>query len=440
MPVHGTFGQLCLSRRRAHAWNNRFLGIFDVCEVIGAGAPGGQMTQQAAALVQIGQLLTKSGLLSSEDLAEALIRARERGLPIGTVLLTMGHLRQEELRAAVEAQSLVNDGLVNSDLAVTALLKSTKEKTTFEHALKSLGWSSQHSRTNKLGELLLDAGVISQEQLNDCLTTGKDTGMPLGRVLLFKRTISDEMLVAGLRAQRYVREGLIPRADALEVLKKVHQKKVSLEETLAEGGFLKTRSYRRTPVGFLLVEAGFIKEVSLMMCVELSLTENRPVVDTLVEQGFASRAMAQGCLTIQQLIDAGTLTKDMALAALRAINSENYDADEAVAAVGMPEIDASRKQLLHELFVLCGSVDPKEMPVLDGDLSSYAGLRETLLSTQRIAEHMIPCVVRALNLIDRKLLGSEDAVMALHYCRRNQTSLDEALTIMGWKAPTSVKI
>jgi hypothetical protein len=73
------------------------------------------VTQQSAALVQIGQLLTKSGLLSPEQLAEALIRSKERGLPLGTILLTMGKLRQEELRAAVEAQSLVNDGVVSSD-------------------------------------------------------------------------------------------------------------------------------------------------------------------------------------------------------------------------------------------------------------------------------------------------------------------------------------
>jgi hypothetical protein len=399
------------------------------------------MTQHAAALVQIGQLLTKSGLLSDEELAEALIRAKERGLPIGTVLLTMGRLRQTELRAAVEAQSLVNDGMITSEFAVRALLKSSSESTTFDQALKSLGWATRPAGvTNRLGELLIDAGIISEAQLSDCLATSRETGMPLGRVLIFKRTINEELLVASLRAQRLVREGLIPRPDAVEVLRKVQQKKITLEESLAEGGFLRARTKRSTPVGYLLVEAGFIKEVSLMMCVELSLSENKAIVDTLVEQGFASRTLAQSSLAIQQLIDAGTLTKDLAAAALRIVEGQGVSVDRAVAEVGMPVIDQNRQQLLHELFVLCGSVDPKEMPRISGDLSSYAALHKTLLDTGKISEHMIPCVVRSLYLIDRKLLISEDAVMALHYCRRNKSSLDEALTIMGWKAPTALKI
>lgn len=399
------------------------------------------MTQQTASLVQIGQLLTKSGLLSDEELAEALIRAKERGLPIGTVLLTMGRLRQTELRAAVEAQSLVNDGMVTSDLAVNALVKSAKDGSSFDEALKSLGWQSRPAGvTNKLGELLVDAGILDEAQLSDCLATSRETGMPLGRVLLFKRSISDDLLVAALRAQRLVREGVIARADAIEVLRKVQQKKITLEESLAEGGFLKARSKRSTPVGYLLVEAGFLKEVSLMMCVELSLGENKPLVDTLVEQGFASRGLAQASLSIQQLVDAGTISKDLASAALRTLDSQNVVVDEAIAEVGMPAIDANKQQLLHELFVLCGSIDPQQMPEIEGDMSSYAALRQTLLRTGKILEHMIPCVVRGLYLIDKKLLQSEDAVMALHYCRRHKCSLDEALTIMGWKAPTAVKV
>src|SRR5579884_2060301 len=103
------------------------------------------MSQQAAALVQIGQLLTKSGLLTHEDLAEALIRAKEKGLPLGTVLLTMGRLRQSELRAAVEAQSLVNDGVLTPDLAIDALTTAVKDALTFGQALAKMGLHAQGS-------------------------------------------------------------------------------------------------------------------------------------------------------------------------------------------------------------------------------------------------------------------------------------------------------
>ncbi|HEY9791129.1 MAG TPA: hypothetical protein V6D22_12055, partial [Candidatus Obscuribacterales bacterium] len=183
------------------------------------------MSQQAAALVQIGQLLTKSGLLSHEDLAEALIRAKERGLPLGTVLLTMGRLRQTELRAAVEAQSLVNDGLVTTEVAISVLTAAAQEGTSFEHALQKMGLQSKAKPvTNKLGELLVDSTMISADQLHDALSTSAETGMPLGRVLTFKRMISEEFLVAVLRAQRVIREGVVSRDEAVEALKEVKKR------------------------------------------------------------------------------------------------------------------------------------------------------------------------------------------------------------------------
>lgn len=394
---------------------------------------------QAAALVQIGQLLTKSGLLTSEQLADALIRSKERGLPLGTILLTLGQLRQDQLRAAVEAQSLVNDGVVTSDLAVTALAKSSSDRSTLDEALRSLGQGNRPSGgTNRLGELLIDAGGLTEDQLADCLLTSRETGMPLGRVLIFKRIITDEVLVAALRAQRYVREGVIPRHDAVDVLRKVNQRKISLEQSMAEGGFLRKPARRSMPVGYLLVEAGYLAESSLMMCVEFSLSDNKTMVDTLVEQGFASRPMAMAALTLQQLINSGTITKALACAALRIVDTKAVDANRALAEAGMQMINESRRKRLHELLVLCGCLDPRTTKEIIGNLSSYDDLEDTLIGID-VPPHVIPCAVRALFMMEARFLGSEDCVMALHYCRRNQTSLDEALTIMGWKPPTSVK-
>lgn len=393
------------------------------------------MTQQAAVLVQIGQLLTKSGLISHELLADALIRAKERQLPIGTVLLTMGCLNQKDLRAAVEAQSMVNDSLVSSDLAIEALMKAASENVTLDTALTALGWQSKTAPvTNRLGELLTDAGIVSDEQLTDCLSTSLETGMPLGRVLIFKRILADDVLLAALRAQRVVREGVIPRDDAVNALREVQRRKISLEQSLEESGLLKPTKKRSTPVGFLLVEAGFLPEVNLMMCVEMSLSENRPVVDLLVEQGYVSRSLAEACLEVQQLLDARTVTKEMAVEALKVVQTDDCSVSRAVAKVGMPEWSEIVQSHVQVLFVLSGIVEARDMPPLEEDaFSSFKMFDRQLTASGKVERHMIDGLVRALYLVEFKTLELEDAVMALHFCRKNRTSLDEALTIMGWK-------
>jgi hypothetical protein len=394
------------------------------------------MSQQAAALVQIGQLLTKSGLLSHEDLAEALIRAKERGLPLGTVLLTMGRLRQTELRAAVEAQSLVNDGLVTTEVAISVLTAAAQDGSSFEQALQKMGLQSKAKPvTNKLGELLVDSTMITQDQLNEALSTSAETGMPLGRVLTFKRTISEEFLVAVLRAQRVIREGVVSRAEAVEALKEVKKHSISLEESLEQIGYVKMRPKRSTPLGFLLVEAGFLKEVSLMMCVEMSLSDGKPIIDVLVEQGFASRNLGQACLSVQQMIDGGTLSKEIACSALKFVEQQHMTISRAVAAAGLAGVTPKTRTLLQDLFVLSGLVEPKDMPQLtDKNFATYEEFLSCLTARGKIDDHMVDALARGLYLIEHKLLTAEDAVMALHYCRKHKTMLDEALAIMGWKA------
>jgi hypothetical protein len=400
------------------------------------------MSQQAAALVQIGQLLTKSGLLSHEDLAEALIRAKERGLPLGTVLLTMGRLRQSELRAAVEAQSLVNDGLVTTEIAIDALSTAIKDGSSFDEALNKMGLAAKtRPVTNKLGELLVDSEMVSADQLTEALATSAETGMPLGRVLTFKRMIPEEFLVAVLRAQRVIREGVITRHEAVEALQQVKAHSISLEESLEQIGYGKIRPKRSTPLGFLLVEAGILKEVSLMMCVEMSLSEGKQIIDVLVEQGFASRLLAQACLGVQQMVDSGTLNKEMACNALRLVDQQQMSLGRAVAAAGLGDVTAKTRTLLQDLFVLSGLAEPKDMPKLtDQNFSSWDDFYGSVSASGKIDDHMIDALARALYLIEHKLLTPEDGVMALHYCRKHKTMLDEALAIMGWKALRGQKV
>lgn len=400
------------------------------------------MTQDAATLIQIGQLLTKSGILTSEDLAEALIRSKERGLPLGTVLLMLGYIRQRELRAAVEAQSLVNDGLLSVDTAVQALILVYADGSDLASSLAELGWQNKREiATNKLGELLLDSEFLTGEQLDECLATSLETGMPLGKVLIFRKTLSDSVLLAVLSAQRMIREGLVSREQALKGLKAVRLRKISLEQSLAEGGFYKPPSRKNTPLGYLLVEAGFLKEASLMMCVELSLSEEKPIGTALVEQGFVSRALLEAAVGAQELVDNGTFTKTLAASAIRLVREHDCPMVRAIAEAGMPELTPGRKDLLNELLVLAGVVEPKDMPKLEkSEYSNFAEFCQKLLATGMIEESMIYAVARSLYLIDQKFLSPEDAVMALHHCRRYQTTLDEALRAMGWTVPTRRKL
>ena len=82
--------------------------------------------------------------------------------------------------------------------------------------------AAQISRTIMLGELLLKAGVITEQQLRAALTEQKKWGGKLGSLLVDLNFLDEDTLVKALSKQlnlpRVDFEGLVISAEALEIL------------------------------------------------------------------------------------------------------------------------------------------------------------------------------------------------------------------------------
>lgn len=393
---------------------------------------------QDATLIPIGELLTMSGILTQETLSDALQKAKERSLPLGKVLIMLGYITQRDLKDAVEAQSLINDGMLSPQLAADALAKVAKEDLKFSDALGQLGWQKKTTGTsNRLGELLVEAEAVTSDQLDEALKTSIETGLPVGRVLVFRKYIANEVLLACLTAQKLIREGVINRDQAVQGLKAVRQRQVTFEETLKQSGVYRKAARRSTPIGYILVEAGLMNQEQLMTCMELSLTNELPIGEVFVEQGLLSQSLLQACLRVQEMLDNGTLSTPLAAQSLRKIFNEGCSAVKAIAYVGVPKIDAKEKSLIQEMLTLSGLADPKELELLFGkDSDPNADLQKELLLAGIINESMLYSLLRAVYLIHNKFLVQEDAIMALHHCQANNVSMDEALTELGWTVNT----
>src|SRR5271156_3118825 len=71
--------------------------------------------------VRLGDLLTGAGLLKPADLREAMLIAKQQGLPVGRVLIMSAYLTEHQLQAAVRAQSMLKDGLIDQEMVLKAL-------------------------------------------------------------------------------------------------------------------------------------------------------------------------------------------------------------------------------------------------------------------------------------------------------------------------------
>lgn len=395
------------------------------------------MTQDAT-LIPIGELLTKSGILSAELLTDALNKAKERALPLGKVLVMLGYIKQRDLKAAVEAQSLINDGMVSLEMAAQALAIVVKSDVKLPEALGQMGWKKQkQGATNRLGELLVEAEAVTWDQLDEALKTSQETGLPVGRVLVFRKYIANEVLLACLTAQKLIREGVINREQAVQGLKAVRQRQISFEESLQQSGFYRPPARRSTPLGYILVQAGLLDQNQLMTCMELALTNEKPIGEVFIEERLLSRSLLKAAIKVQEMVDNGTLTGQLASQALRQIFSEGCSVVKAIAHACVPRVEAKHAALMQELLTLSGLADPKDLAQLLGAGSNASiDIEKELLLSGIVNESMLYALLRGVYLIEQRFLVQEDAIMALHHCHRNNTSMDEALRELGWTATT----
>jgi len=178
---------------------------------------------------KVGELLTRAGVLRIQDLQEAISIAQDTGQMIGKVLIMSGFITKEDLAAAVEAQSMVRDGVLEAELAILGLSTCSREHLLLEQALDQLGWHPQNKPTAKLGELLIASGNISIEHLTKALDEMRESVRPLGSLLVEWEVISRELLQDALDVQCEIRDGKISKPDGVSKLaRRAHEKALSI--------------------------------------------------------------------------------------------------------------------------------------------------------------------------------------------------------------------
>ena len=165
--------------------------------------------------IRIGDLLEKAGLVTTGDLTEAVAVSKRLNMPIGRVLIMSGCVTERLLKAAIEAQSMVRDKLISLDTAIESLGKVSTNNISFQEAVRKTDPTHiAGSSTNKLGEILIEFGVIDQTQLKSALVRSIETGMQLGATLVSMNYLAPTLLPVILHLQDQIRNSVITRAEA----------------------------------------------------------------------------------------------------------------------------------------------------------------------------------------------------------------------------------
>lgn len=386
-----------------------------------------------ASQVKLGDLLTRAGLLTVDQLKEGMLIAKQQSIPVGRVLIMAGFITEPHLQAAVQAQSMVKDSLIDLDTALKGLSLANQKGITLDEALSQSGWKEQAGGlTNKLGELLIDAGLLTKENLDSGLAQSKLAGLPLGRVLVTYGIITEQILAASLNAQILVRDSKISREQALLGLKACRERQISLEDSLKESG-LNIPTQENIRLGELLVMAGILTENNMMSVVEVGLLEEKPIGKVLIEKNYLTEPLLQSALAIQKNVAERRLPKADAGTVLTYVAKQGMSVEEAMAQL-KPVAQAIPQNLpLYQFLQLGGVITAKDIEeALKQGSKDTELMGRMLLLINAVDTTSLDSAVYLNNMIAEGILKVEQAMLAMGICHVRKCTCEVAFQVLGW--------
>lgn len=153
----------------------------------------------------------------------------------------------------------------------------------------------------RLGELFLEAGIISPVILNNSLLIAKRTSMPIGRVLVMSGHVSDLDVECAVQTQGCIRDGSIEVEMAKELLRFAHVHQCTIEEAYRLNGISRDLG-PLSRLGKLLLAAGIVEEGALKQGMRYAEQTGFPLGLSLVHLNHISEKTLTTCINLQILL------------------------------------------------------------------------------------------------------------------------------------------
>ena len=379
---------------------------------------------------RIGELLVSASVVKPEVLLEALQVAKKSSTPLGRVLMTIGELTERDLETAIEVQALLRDNVISAEFGVRALNLAVKNCVSLEEAFKELGWKAPTRELlvgSELGELLLEAGVVTRTDLDNALKQSRENKLPLGRCLVLSRSLTSALLASALTAQVLLRDGKITRKQALEGLRAAQKKHQTIESSLEEVGVFKANP-SNVRVGELLTAAGLVTEGDKISAVEVGLVEQKPIGQVLLQSGMITNQQLQDSLRLQEKVSAGNLTGAQASEVLRQATARRVPIDIVLSERNTKDDEIARANEVIEILATAGLISKEDYAKSESvSKATNISLGEVMLNNGTIGRPLLRNAVQATDLVRTNMLKIEQAAAALRYSSKTGVDFADAL-------------
>jgi len=371
----------------------------------------------AAGATKFGDLLVQLELISEDQLDEALRLAPQSGLPVGKTLVLLGHLSETELQVAVELQALINQKDYPILLAkkITALVRSGLSP---GEAMKTLRSQLNPTAMTSIGQLFLDAKVLTQAQVEDAQRASYQNGMRMGRMLVLMGLVDSKELENVLHLQTLVRNTQMSRAEAVDKLSKDHAAKLALPKRAKNAHATPSRQVRFTE---FMVSAGLATEPEMLNAVQTSNDRRLSLGEAIVSMGLVSQRVYDIAIDLYTQVSSGQLAFQDATDRLHKTVFGDPRHGQGGACPPLGEI--------LKMTNLVTDHDIAQAVALSSKYPSVIG--KMLVLSGAIDEATLIASLRCQFLVKNGHIRLDDGVKALKYSKEHGMSFDDSLEELG---------
>lgn len=390
-------------------------------------------------------LLTGARLLDMPTLEQGYAASARLSTPLHKVLVMLGHVSQYKMDRALEAETMVNQNEISTELAVKALRIAATQQLTFQQALDSLG--DEHKKTgnmpsasNEITDLLLEAGIINLEQIGRALTTSLETGMQMGRVLVFQREVPSLVMKAALTCALLVQEEKLGTMSAISAIRAVRNTLWPVDQVLYQYNLYREESDQGPKLHELFAMAGFVSEMDMMECMEIHILRGRQIGQIFIEQGLITHDILDNAVLLLSMIDGNSIKAFHAAEALKNAHTKQVSIYQALGELDPPVVPLQEPFTFRQLLSASDLVDREKLDELLGDAElTTRQVAKKVLCADLIDDKVCTTALRGWSLNKEGFLPNRACVEILKHCTTYDANLDEQLSARGHFVPNRMQ-
>ena len=376
---------------------------------------------------RLGELFLETGIVDHTTVSEGLSIAKRTSFPIGRVLVMTGWVDDHDINCALEIQNLLRDGTIDRPLAKDLLRFSHLNKVDINEAFR-LNWLSRDNERShsRLGKLILASGVADENQMAQAMREAVRHDMPLGSALLMLRIISPKTFDGALNLQIMMRDKKVTFAEAIQYLKEMPDRSVSLREVLGDHGKFLRQNSMVPRIGEMLISAQIVSARDVLVSCEIGTESDESIGRVMLGRGHVSEHMLESALKLQHMIANRVITYRRAVKILKLAAQLGASVEKIM----------DESAMLDQVFTLLRRTKVIPEILLREVASQIVDFEETVAEAMLAKGYVNPIHARiglaCLERIRKGELTEAKAAFIMHHCFKYIGNELEMFTRVNW--------